>query len=406
MIAFCEIFLLSMNLKQLFKKPNEKLIKLLIVLIFFVTFHPAVFGYDKKNNLVSPEAKKRLEIIEKKRRDLQNKLNITKKKEKIAILKLNNLKTQLNKTQHQLKSSKTELNKTASDLDSVQVNISQTQNKCSNFSNEASFRLKQIYEGHRLGFIEMLFQVDSLPNLLDYLYYQEKIAEQDRKLLQSLRVKSLNLNKTKNILGLKKSWLLNLVDSVSQKAQEIFQATETQEQTAKKLESQRQFYEKAEKQLEIESKNLEASITALEHKYEKSNTVRRTGTGRFKLPIIARMSCPFGWRVHPIFRTRKFHTGVDLAGPNRTPVHAADNGHVLYSGWYGGYGRVVIISHGANLSTLYAHMSKIAVNTGDNVNQGDVVGYEGTTGYSTGPHVHFEVRLDGKPQNPLNYVKN
>ena len=80
---------------------------------------------------------------------------------------------------------------------------------------------------------------------------------------------------------------------------------------------------------------------------------------------------------------RKFHTGVDLAGPNHAAIRAADSGNVLYTGWYGGYGKVVILSHGNSMATLYAHMSKTAVEVGQNVAKGDIVGYEGTTGFST-----------------------
>jgi murein DD-endopeptidase MepM/ murein hydrolase activator NlpD len=129
------------------------------------------------------------------------------------------------------------------------------------------------------------------------------------------------------------------------------------------------------------------------------------GSGTMQMPLRAAITSPFGFRRHPIFGGRKFHTGIDLAGPNHSPIKAADSGTVIYSGGYGGYGRVVIVSHGKGMATLYAHMSKIAVSTGTNVSKGEVVGYEGSTGFSTGPHLHFEVRVDGKPNNPLNFVR-
>ncbi len=381
-----------------------KIIKTMLIICLASTL-PAL-GYERSNHLVSPDTKTRLKQIEIKRKELQKKLSLTKKKERIAILQLNFLKSKLNKTTKVLNNSKNELNHTDSALNQCQEKLAKTQDNYTDFTKQASYRLRQIYEGHRIGFIEMLFQVNSLPSLLDFLYYQEKIANEDKNLLESLKAKSDALNQAKNNLGNKKSWLENFVDEVAQRARAIFQAKETQEEMARKLQSQREFYEQAERQLEIESKRLETHINTMESNYEKSTVTKRAGTGHFKLPITARMSCPFGWRVHPIFRTRKFHTGVDLAGKNKTPVHAADNGHVLFTGWYGGYGKVVIISHGNELSTLYAHMSQVAVSAGENVNQGDIVGYEGSTGFSTGPHVHFEVRVKGKPNNPLNYVSN
>ena len=129
------------------------------------------------------------------------------------------------------------------------------------------------------------------------------------------------------------------------------------------------------------------------------------GSGSLSAPLKADITSPFGWRKHPIFGIRRFHTGIDLAGPNHSAIRAADSGNVLYTGWYGGYGKVVIVSHGKGMATLYAHLSKIATATGNNIAKGDVIGYEGTTGFSTGPHLHFEVRINGKPNNPVIYLR-
>jgi murein DD-endopeptidase MepM/ murein hydrolase activator NlpD len=142
----------------------------------------------------------------------------------------------------------------------------------------------------------------------------------------------------------------------------------------------------------------------METSHRRSTKNMTVGSGNLAYPISAQITSPFGWRKHPIFGIRKFHTGVDLAGPNHSAIRAADGGNVLYTGWYGGYGKVVIVSHGKGMATLYAHLCKVATNVGDNVSKGDVIGYEGTTGFSTGPHLHFEVRYNGVPNNPMNYL--
>jgi murein DD-endopeptidase MepM/ murein hydrolase activator NlpD len=142
----------------------------------------------------------------------------------------------------------------------------------------------------------------------------------------------------------------------------------------------------------------------MEVSHRRTNKNMAVGSGTMAYPVHAQVTSPFGWRRHPIFGVRKFHTGVDLAGPNHSAIRAADSGSVLYTGWYGGYGKVVIISHGNGMATLYAHMSRTAAEVGQNVSKGDVIGYEGTTGFSTGPHLHFEVRVNGTPNNPLNFL--
>jgi murein DD-endopeptidase MepM/ murein hydrolase activator NlpD len=121
-------------------------------------------------------------------------------------------------------------------------------------------------------------------------------------------------------------------------------------------------------------------------------------------PLIGRLSSGFGPRVHPIFGTRRMHTGLDIGGRSGEPIYAAKGGTVIFAGWRGGYGNAVVVDHGGGFSTLYAHQSKIAVQVGDVVSLGDVVGHVGNTGWSTAPHLHYELRLNGKPIDPLPYL--
>jgi murein DD-endopeptidase MepM/ murein hydrolase activator NlpD len=127
-------------------------------------------------------------------------------------------------------------------------------------------------------------------------------------------------------------------------------------------------------------------------------------TGSLMWPVHGPVTSPFGWRVHPIFHVRKLHTGIDIGVGYGTPIHAADGGRVIYASWMGGYGNVIIIDHGGGLSTLYAHQSSLAVGYGAAVSRGQIVGRVGSTGFSTGPHLHFEVRVHGNPVNPMNYL--
>ncbi|WP_338467607.1 M23 family metallopeptidase [Novosphingobium sp. ZN18A2] len=119
-----------------------------------------------------------------------------------------------------------------------------------------------------------------------------------------------------------------------------------------------------------------------------------------------RMTSGFGMRHHPILGGRRKHDGVDLASPVGTPVHATADGVVEKASWFGGYGLFVELEHGANMETRYGHMSKIAVAEGQRVHKGDVIGYVGSTGRSTGPHLHYEVRVNGVPVNPLVYMQD
>ena len=131
--------------------------------------------------------------------------------------------------------------------------------------------------------------------------------------------------------------------------------------------------------------------------------VRKSGAG-FRWPIMGRINSPFGWRQHPITKRRDFHTGIDIKANRNDPIKAAGGGKVVYSGWMGGYGKTLVIEHSNGQSTLYAHCSSLLAGKGASVPQGQVVAKIGTTGRSTGPHLHFEVRNGNSPVNPIKYL--
>lgn len=128
------------------------------------------------------------------------------------------------------------------------------------------------------------------------------------------------------------------------------------------------------------------------------------GTGAMDWPCSGPITSPFGYRTHPIFGTTIFHAGIDIGVDYGTPIHAADSGVVVYSGWISGYGNAVIIDHGGGISTLYGHNQSLAVSEGQSVSKGSVIAYAGSTGNSTGPHCHFEVDVNGSPVNPMGYL--
>lgn len=128
------------------------------------------------------------------------------------------------------------------------------------------------------------------------------------------------------------------------------------------------------------------------------------GTGAMSWPCSGPITSPFGYRTHPIFGTTIFHAGIDIGVDYGTPIHAADSGVVVYSGWISGYGNAVIIDHGGGVSTLYGHNQSLAVSEGQSVSKGSVIAYAGSTGNSTGPHCHFEVDVNGSPVNPMGYL--
>lgn len=149
--------------------------------------------------------------------------------------------------------------------------------------------------------------------------------------------------------------------------------------------------------LEADAARLEDEIAALQRSDGEA-------PGALSWPINGAISSPFGYRVHPILGVRKLHTGIDINGSTGQPIVAAADGEVILAQTYGGYGRAVVIDHGGGMATLYAHQSQIAVSVGESVTRGEVIGYVGCSGSCTGPHLHFEVRLNGVPVDPMQYL--
>ena len=122
---------------------------------------------------------------------------------------------------------------------------------------------------------------------------------------------------------------------------------------------------------------------------------------------LTRMASGYGWRIHPIYKTQKMHTGMDFTAPVGTEIYSTGNGIIEKIEMDGrGYGNNILINHGYGYETLYGHMSKISVRPGQKISRGDLIGYVGNSGSSTGPHLHYEVRKNGNPVNPVNFYFN
>lgn len=124
----------------------------------------------------------------------------------------------------------------------------------------------------------------------------------------------------------------------------------------------------------------------------------------FQWPVVGTVTSPYGYRIHPVYGTRKLHSGLDVGAPRGAPIASTSGGLVIFAGWRGGYGNTVIVDHGGGLTSLYAHMSQISVSEGTTVARGDVVGLVGATGTATGNHLHFEIRYDGVATDPAPYL--
>lgn len=341
---------------------------------------------------------------------IQHKQRVTH--EKIKRLKvLEHLeKNKLYKNQQRLEQASNNLQQSKNQYSSLEAQLSQMEKDLTasiaefNKANvDMRKRIRQVYKNQRTGMFQLILTAKDLNSLLDVVYFEKIVLKKDYAKIVAVRAKSQKIALMKKSIEAKKIALAQSIQQINSQQKNIKYAIAQNQSMINKYKTDRKTYERAERELARQS----ASIQSMIARNRGSSTVKVTSAG-FMKPIGGRITSPFGWRTHPIFNSRTFHSGVDIAGPNRGSIRASNSGKVIYSGWYGGYGKVVILDHGVvngrPTTTLYAHMSSIRVGQGQFVKKGEVVGYEGTTGYSTGPHVHFEVRINGKPNNPLNYI--
>ena len=341
--------------------------------------------------------------IEAKKKDLKKKINRTQWLESVEKDKLYKNQQRLETATNNLQQSKTGLITAQKELSGLQSKLDTASAEYSSLNALLATNIRKVFKSQRKALFELLITSEDINMLVDRVYFQKIILKDDYDRMTRAKQKAQEIALLKYSIETRKRNLERDVASINSQQIYINKAIEKNKNMINKLKTDKIAYQKAEKELEHQSKSLGNYI----NKTTKSTNTTLASSGFIK-PIQGRITSPYGWRTHPIFNTRTFHSGVDIGGPNYGEIHASNSGKVIYSGWYGGYGKVVIVEHGIvngkPISTLYAHMSSIKVSNGQSVSKGQVLGYEGTTGYSTGPHCHFEVRVNGQTNNPLNYI--
>lgn len=266
-------------------------------------------------------------------------------------------------------------------------------------------RLKEIYQEGPVNYLEVLFGAANITDFLVRMKLLENISKQDLELLESLEAEQQEITKRKAELEVHHNTILSLEKETRAKRAVLASRKQQKGELVTALNSQKKEIERALDEMEAASRQIAAKIRQIQSQQQKSGK-QVVSSGSTGWPLVGRASVTssYGWRIHPLLGTRRFHTGVDLGAGYGTGVVAAGNGKVIYAGWLGSYGNTIVIDHGNGLSTLYAHLSGYAVSEGQEVKRGQGIGKVGSTGLSTGPHLHFEVRKNGEPVNPAGYI--
>lgn len=262
-------------------------------------------------------------------------------------------------------------------------------------------RVVAIYKSDPVTYLEVVLDATDFTDMLAQSYLCEKLMENDRRLIEEFGRKRQEAE-TQKALFQNRREALNIEEGRLQTAK-VQRAADAEQQKVllRKQNAIVAEWERKEEELEAESASITAMLQAMTNPGYSGYRYSGVWRGPWTRPCGGSITSGFGYRIHPIAGYRKMHTGVDMACPTGSPVVAAGTGMVISTGSRGGYGNCIIIDHGGGKSTLYGHLSAILVPAGQTVSRGQAIGRVGSTGYSTGPHLHWEVRINGVPVNPL-----
>ena len=275
-------------------------------------------------------------------------------------------------------------------------------------------RLVEVYEHGDVEPVDVILGASSLSDLLDGLDYVDEVGAQDRRIATSVgrvkaaarearertrRIRAIVAAETRAVAA-RTEQVRAVRDQLVANRSELVAARSSKRISLEKVKASEREEVSEAQALEQVSASLGAEIQAAQaaSSYSPPSSHSTPSASGFIWPVSGPVTSPFG------MRWGRMHTGIDIGVPYGTPIHAAASGRVIYAGWESGYGNFVIIDHGHGLATAYGHQSRIAVSNGQSVTQGQVIGYVGCTGHCFGPHLHFEVRVNGQPVDPMGYL--
>ncbi len=311
-------------------------------------------------------------------------------------------------------------NKLQKSMSLLNEEMARTKSKINALVFELKQRMIEIYKYGVAEELHLIFSAETAQQMLDSVYLLDRLSQHDQFLIEQLQSKKREIELSQKTLENHRERLQKQSQALGFQRQKYNSTIQQTNSFLNDVRRQKALAEKAAREMEEAQRQVGNTIlTLMRQKKERETAASKGGKGKgsvdylvgrgrgsmFDWPVRGPISSAFGSRVHPVFKTKAFHSGLDISSPGGTPVLAAAPGEVLFEGWMRGYGQVVIIDHGRDHSTVYAHMSATRVKEGMIVKTGTVVGAVGNTGTTTGYHLHFEVRIGSTAKNPLDYLK-
>ena len=361
--------------------------------------------------------------------DVQNRMAQESEKKAQAEAVIGSVNDRLYAIQQQLEAAQrdyqavaNELKATEEKIAAAQAELEKTQARHKVREGVFTKRVRDIYMHGQLSYLDVVLGAKDFSDFSNRLELLRRIIDADITLISDIRQERAAIETAKQELETQRARQAQLRDQAAAKRDEIESRRKEQQAILYQAQNDKAVAEQAYNEYQQSSQAIAEMLRqrAADRAAQAAAAAAQassgggggssdsyqpvSGSGAMIWPVNGVVTSPYGYRTHPIFGTTIYHSGMDIGVDYGTPVHAADGGVVVEAGWISGYGYAVIIDHGNGLSTLYGHNQELAVSEGQAVSQGQVIAYAGSTGNSTGPHVHFEVRANGDPVDPSAYL--
>lgn len=354
--------------------------------------------------VVNAATEKQLDDAKAKTEQAQKDYQQAEKERKAAIAQYNAIDKQIGATEEEISIMEKQIEQTKEDIAIKEEEMKKAEEEYIEYEKLFMVRARAMYENSEIEYLEILFGADNFADFLSKIEMITQLMEYDQSILKKIE-------DTKKKIALTKEELENALARMEENAQmleerkvslneTLLQKQKIMEDAQKNLSVYKAIYEAAEKEEQALIRQQQAALSY------SANPIKYTG-GKFEWPVPSskRITSEYGYRIHPVYKTKKFHSGIDIGASYGVDIVAAADGVVTMATYNGGYGKCIIINHGSGISTLYGHNSSLLVEVGSRVTKGQVIAKAGSTGVSTGPHLHFEVRLNGSTTDPLSYFR-
>lgn len=372
---------------------TRDLISAAVVIVGLAAF---AVGQTAKPTKKALERKKA--AVEKKASTVRKEIQSNRREAKAVLEDIRNIDAELDDANDQLRATNTRLAGAQDAQREITARLEQAERTVTNCRDAIGKRLWADYLRGEKSLLSVFIGSESFADVVERAYIMERMAARDREMVDAFLAAKAIIENEKQAADAVVAQIASLKQRQVTQKQQLDRAMSRKRSLLSELDQTREQLQDKLDEIERESLKIEAELARY---YASGGSNVPIYRGKLMQPVPGTIGSGFGMRTHPISRQYKMHNGVDIRGRTGDPIRAAAPGKVIFAGWRGGYGNCVIIDHGGGLSTLYAHASKLYVSQGQSVAQGQTIAAIGSTGYSTGPHLHWEVRINGRPVNPV-----